>query len=379
MSRLRVMQVIGQMDVGGIEKLAAAIAKQCRRDKFHVSVCALGGDGPLRVELEEEGVPSFCLGKRLGLDWRIVLRLSRLLRREKVSVLHTHHISTLIYGLPAAVLSGVKGVIHTEHSHDALDDSPRLRFLLRLLARRTEVVVCVADEVASYLTQNVGVPRRKILVLRNGVDTELFRPGLADEALLGELVIGTVGRLDPLKDHLTLLRAFRLLAEQVPNARLVIVGDGPLRRELEAASYSLGIGSKVAFLGRRSDIAGLLRGMHIFVLSSIKEGLPLALLEAMASGVPVVATNVGGIPQVVQDRRTGILCPPGDPARLAQSIHQLIRDDGLRQRLTDAARSLVETSYSLKSTVSGYESLYTAAANGTDTSFSDPAAHFSAE
>jgi len=365
MRRLKVMQVIGQMEVGGIEKLAATIAERCSRDRFCVSVCALGGDGPLRQELEKGGVASFCLGKRPGLDWRIVLRLSRLLRREKISVLHTHHVGALIYGVPAAVLSGVKGIIHTEHSHDALDDNPRLRVLLRLLARRASTVVCVADEVASYLEGVVGVPRGKLQVLRNGVDTELFRPGLADEPLWSGPVVGTVGRLDPLKDHLTLLRAFRLLVERVPNIKLVIVGDGPLRGELEAASRGLGIGDKVAFLGRRSDIARLLRGMHVFVLSSVKEGLPLALLEAMASGIPVVATNVGGVPQVVQDGHTGILCPPGEPFELAQSINQLILDEELRRRVAANARSLVEHSYSLRAMLSGYESLYAAAANGT--------------
>ncbi|MGQ9697851.1 MAG: glycosyltransferase, partial [Armatimonadota bacterium] len=315
----------------------------------------------------------FSLGRRPGLDARVVWRLARLICRKKVSVLHTHHTGALVYGVPAALIAGLGTVVHTEHSHDVLDSNPRLRVAERLLTRFAWTTTCVTEEVQEYLSRRVGISPRRLVVLPNGVDTKLFVPGPADPALLEELclvghpVVGTVGRLDPLKDHESLLRAFAAVHSAVPKARLVIVGDGPLRDHLRNMAKELGVEDAVYFTGARSDVAALLRAFDVFVLSSTHEGLPLALLEAMSAGLPVVATAVGGVPRAVEHGVSGFVCPPGDAETLSSLILHLLEHRELRAVVGRNARVRVESHFSVERMVAGYKDIYEAARGGRQT------------
>jgi len=361
------MQVIGDMEVGGVERLAGTLAVRLRADGFACSVCALGRDGRLGDELRCAGVPVYALGRRPGLDFRVVRRLSALLRRQRVDVLHTHHTGALVYGLPAALAAGIGAVVHTEHSHDVLDGNRRLRLIERLLTRFTSATTCVTEEVSQYLSTQVGIPTRRLTVLPNGVDTDAFAPGAPDPGLIADLgleggrVVGTVGRLDPLKDQATLLKAFAVVRSALPDAKLVIVGDGPLRSELEELAVQIGVQGAVRFVGTRGDVADILRAFDVFVLSSTHEGLPLALLEAMSTGLPVVATAVGGVPRVVEHTASGFLCPPGDVDALAGLVVQLLKDSRLRAAVGQNARARVEAGFSVHSMVEAYRGVYEAA------------------
>lgn len=366
MSRPHVMQVIGDLEVGGVERLAAVLAVRLGADGFTCSVCALGRDGRLGDELRGAGVPIFTLGRRPGLDLRVMRRLAAILREQEVDILHTHHTGALVYGVPAALVAGVRAVVHTEHSHDALDNNPRLRAAERVLTKFTTATTCVTQEVKQYLSERVRIPPRRLIVLPNGVDTEVFAPGPADPTLIRELrlsrckVVGTVGRLDALKDQATLIRAFALVRSSVPDARLIIVGDGPLRAELADLAEALGVRDAVRFTGTRCDVPALLRAFDVFALSSTHEGLPLALLEAMSTGVAAVATAVGGVPNVVEHGVSGFLCTPKDADALAGYVVRLLGDADLRRTIGQDARARVEAAFSVRRMIEEYRGVYEA-------------------
>lgn len=369
MSRLHVMHLIMDLDIGGSQRLAQTLVTACHHSQFRFSVCALGHDGPMRGQFAAAGVPCWSLNKHAGLDWMAVARLAHLIRRIRPHVLHTHHTGALIYGTAARMLAGTRGHIHTEHSHDILDASGRLRFLQRVLSAAPLTTVCVAEEVRQYLGLVAGIPWERMAVLQNGVDTDRFAPGGANPRLLRELgveddgpVVVTVGRLDPLKDQATLIKAFAMVRQRVPNAWLLLVGDGPLRRSLAELASDCGQSDRVVFAGVRTDVERILPLCSVFALSSTNEGLPLVALEAMASGLPLVATSVGGIPQLVEDGNTGLLCPAGDMAALADALVRALTDDGVGRALGANGRRLVETRHSLQAMVAAYEALYRNAA-----------------
>jgi sugar transferase (PEP-CTERM/EpsH1 system associated) len=223
--------------------------------------------------------------------------------------------------------------------------------------------VTVSRDLGRWLVEDIGISGHKVMSICNGVDTERFSPGgrQAARAALGigpeSIVIGTVGRLDPVKDHVGLLQAFSQLAAD-PRALLVIVGDGPTRATLAATAAGLGLGGRVRLLGERDDVPAVLTGFDIFVLSSIAEGMSNAILEAMATGLPVVATRVGGNPELVADGSSGFLVEPGSPAALADALRRYLGDPGLLARHGRAARELAQAEFSLERMVGEYGQLY---------------------
>jgi glycosyltransferase involved in cell wall biosynthesis len=288
------------------------------------------------------------------------VRLYRLFRREAPTTVVTHHLGQLVYAGVAARLAGAR-LVHVEHEYYTLQARSERR-LLRAAARLAERVVTVSEEVVGFLIDSVGIPAHKVTVITNGVDTDRFAPSVArlrdDIGIPVDVpVIGTVGRLDPAKDHLSLLKAFRLVSERVPAARLLIVGDGACRAGLEAYIRSHSLAERVHLLGERSDIPALLPCMDVFALSSINEGLPLALLEAMACARPIVTTDVGAAGAVVRRAGAGIVVQARDVVALADAMSSLLKDpDGARrQGLT--ARSVVEKRYNLATTVDSYLAL----------------------
>ncbi len=355
-----VMQIVHALCPGGSEMLASAIATAGVAQGTRMSICALHQGGALEAVLHPAGVTTHALARRPGFQPRVLVRLYRLFRRERVSVVVTHHLAQLFYSAIGARLAGSR-LLHVEHEFYTLASATAKR-RLRIAARLAERVVGVSEEIAEFLVREVGLPPAKVMVIRNGVDVERFAPPTGRErAALGvppEVpVIGTVGRLDPVKDHGTLLAAFRLIREAFPATMLVIVGDGEMRPALEASVRVHGLERSVKFLGERADVAALLPGIDVFVLSSINEGLPLALLEAMACARPVVATDVGAAAAVVGGGRTGLLVPPNDPAALAAAAAQLLRDRNSAAHMGATARRLITERYDLRATIVAYLAL----------------------
>ena len=361
---VRVMHVLNTLETGGAEHVVLNVAQHLDRAAFDVHVCSLAGDGPLAREFQALGVPVHAVRRRPGVDLGLPFVLARLIRRERIDLVHTHNAGPWLYGGLAAKLAGAR-LCHTEHSN-LFPHQRRMLRAERWLARWTEVIISDSEKVKRHLVERQGVPAGKIRVVVNGVDTRRFgaEGGAPAQArrLLGlngdQPVVGTVGRLVPVKDHRTLLAAFRRVAEQHPAGRLVIVGDGPLRGDLVRLAGTLGLSDRVRFLGERRDIPQLLRAFDLFVLSSVSEGMPLTVLEAMAAGVPVVATRVGGVPEAVVDRETGWLVPPGDPESMAGAVLALLADPARRAALGRRAQERACGQFDVQQMADAYARAY---------------------
>lgn len=351
--RLRVAHVTLGLDMGGQEKLLVEFARCADRRRFDLHFVSLGGRGVLADDLEAWGWPVETLGEPSGFRPGLVLRLARLLREERIDVVHTHDERPHIYGAFAARLAGVRRLIHTRHHGMAFRLTPRQAGLVRLAARLTDRFVCVSADSARQAIRQ-GVSPRVVRVLHNGIDLTRFEPA----ARPNDGPIVTVARLSPEKDIDTLLRATALAIQEDVALRLEIAGDGACMGDLRRTAAELGLKGCVRFLGQVRDVPSLLARAGLFVLPSRTEGVSLTLLEAMASGLAVVASRVGGNPEVVADGETGLLVPPGDPDALAAAILRLLRDGAERRRMEQAGRRRVERCFDVRRMTAAYERLY---------------------
>jgi glycosyltransferase involved in cell wall biosynthesis len=338
--------------MGGLEKMLVDLARHTDRQQFDLTFVSLGSRGELAAEIEAAGWPVLALGEPAGLRPGMVMRLARLFRERAFDVVHTHNARPLVYAPLAAKLAGVPRVIHTRHGR-GYGLTRRQMALTNLAARWTDEFVCVSWD-SVRLSRQAGMAARPVHKIWNGVDTARFTysgpcPG-------GPAVV--VARLCPEKDLETLLRATAQVVAEHPAFHLEVAGDGPCRPELQQLAVNLRIDKHVHFLGQVKDIPGLLARAGLFVLSSVTEGLSLTLLEAMATGLPVVATRVGGNPEVVANGETGLLVPARDPHTLAEAMLQVARDEELQREMGREGRERVERYFDVHHMVAGYERLY---------------------
>ncbi len=358
--RLRVAHVTLGLDMGGQEKLLVEFARCADRRRFDLHFVSLGGRGVLADDLESHDWPVTALNEPSGFRPGLVLRLSRLFRRHQIDIVHTHDERPHIYSAFAARLAGVRRLIHTRHHGMADRLTPRQTGLVRMASRLTSRFVCVSADSARQAIDR-GVSPRIVRTLHNGIDLTRFDP---PEARDGGPVVA-VARLSPEKDITTLLRAAALAVAEDSSFRLEIAGDGPCIADLRRTTADLGLDGCVDFHGQVRDVPALLARAGLFVLSSLTEGVSLTLLEAMACGLAIVATRVGGNPEVVAEGETGLLVPPGDPAALAQAMLRLRRDDGERNRMEQAGRRRVERCFDVRRMTAAYEALYLGQENQT--------------
>jgi sugar transferase (PEP-CTERM/EpsH1 system associated) len=367
-----ICHLVYRLDYGGLENGLVNLINTLPADRYRHSIVCLAGYSDFRNRLRE-GVDVIDCPKRPGQDFGLYVRLWRLLRKLKPDVMHTRNLSTLEGQLPA-LLAGVPVRIHGEHGHDVHDldnRKRRYRLMRQAFAPLVTQFVTVSRLLERYLLHDIGVARRKVERICNGVDATRFslasdaaRDVLAEAPFdaAGRLVIGTIGRMQPVKDQLTLARAFALLIEGRPELRarlaLVMVGDGPLRAEVEGILTGAGVADLAWLPGTRGDTPELLRSFDVFVLPSLAEGISNTILEAMATGLPVVATNVGGNPELVADGATGRLVPRDDPAALAAALESYVDDPARLHHHGAAARARVEAELSLARMVEQYDALY---------------------
>lgn len=359
-SPVRVMHLVYSFGYGGMEVGVAKLSNAIDPASVAVSICSGKPSDALKYRLRPE-VKFFELNRKPGNDPRLIWRLYRLLRRERPHVLHTHGWATLLEGLTAARLAGVPAVLHGEHG--TLELRPLNRRLQRWGWRRATAIMAVSSRLAERMESSIGFPADRIRVIRNGVDIVRFTPALREHARasLGaapdELIVGTAGRLVPVKDQATLLRSWALLRQRGLRFRGVLVGKGVLRDELESLARALEL-DNVEFLGNRTDIETVLPGMDVFLLSSVSEGLSNTIQEAMASGVAVVATHVGGADELVVPEQTGLLVPASQPDAMAAAQARLLNDDALRRAMGLAGRARAEQVFALEHMVGHYTNLY---------------------
>jgi glycosyltransferase involved in cell wall biosynthesis len=361
-SPIRLAQVVYALSIGGSEVLAWRIARALNQSgRYLCSVSAVDHGGPLAEMLAADSIPARAFSRAGRIDLRLLMRMTRHFRANRIQLVHTHHVPQLLYGGIAGRLAGAR-IVHTEHDFHSLGEL-RSRLVLRALSGIADVVTTVAEPVTSYLKNTVGIRSEKLKTIPNGVDIVRVRSAVpVARSKFGwqneDLVIGCIARLEPEKGHAILLEAFRRVRAAESRARLLLIGEGSEREQLEIVGQKLGLNGSVQFLGVRADVPDLLMSCDVLTLPSIREGLPIAILEAMAAGKPVVATEVGSVPEVVQHESTGLLVPPRDSEALAKALQMLLADPTKRRRLGAMGRKLVEERYSLHRTLEQYESVY---------------------
>lgn len=361
---LRVLFLITSMPVGGAETLLVNLVRRLDRARFLPELCCLKEPGPLGEEVARE-IPlhSHLLSGKY--DVRVWGRLTQLLRSRRIDAVVTVGAGDkMFWGRLAARRARLPVVLSAIHSTGWPD---HINWLNRRLTRWTDAFIAVAEPHGRHLVDNEGFPVGKVRVIPNGVDVERFRPrpesrralrrqlSLAPDAPL----CGIVAALRPEKNHELFLHAAAKVASQRPDARFVVVGDGPRRGDLERLAQELGIAAAVRFLGSRGDVQELLSAMDVFALTSHNEANPVSILEAMASELPVVATNVGSVAESVAHKVNGFVVTPGNVEETAARWLELINDEPLRRAMGGAGRSRVVERWSLEAMVTGYEGLIT--------------------
>jgi glycosyltransferase involved in cell wall biosynthesis len=362
---IRVGYCIDSFDIGGTELNAVRTVEALNRQRFQVTVFHLHETGPLRARYEALGLKLLHLPIGPLYTPRTAaqgVRLLRLLRREGIEVVHTHDLYTNIFAAPWARLAGCRVIA----SRRWLDATPRAGLvpLNRWSYRFAHRVVVNSSVVARLMIDTERVPAARVLELPNFLEELAFNhvPVEVRSARrrswgvpLGAFVIGTVARLAPVKNHALVLRALQRLDEDV---HLVLIGEGPSRRALEELAKELRVDRRVHFTGQLVETENLHQFFDVSVLCSRSEGFPNAVIEALAAGCPVVATPVGGVPEVIIDRQTGLLVPVDQPDALAASVRELRRDTGLRERLGEAGPACVRSRYHQTVVIAQLEALY---------------------
>lgn len=340
---MKIMQVIPYFCFGGAEIMCENLTYALKNAGQEVFAVSLYHDRtPIARRMEEAGIRIVYLDKKLGLDLSMVPKLIKIIRRERPDVVHTH-LDVIKYAVLAAKLAGVKKCVHTVHS---LADREAEGWVQKIIngfyfRRGWSVPVALAPEVRNSVAEFYGIPLRRVPVIYNGIDLSRCVPKTTYET--GETVtILHVGRFDVPKNHPGLLEAFRLLLETHPECRLRLVGDGDLRPDMEKLAREKGIADFVEFCGMQSNVYPYLHDADIFTLPSIYEGNPMTIIEAMGTGLPIVASRVGGIPDMISDGESGLLVEP-EPQSICAGLTRLVGDAALRQRLGLAARKQSQT------------------------------------
>ncbi|HEV2103817.1 MAG TPA: glycosyltransferase [Candidatus Acidoferrum sp.] len=365
MKKVKVAQIVPMLSPGGAERVAVHIARGLNRRRYEPLVISFTGRVGCDLDhmLEEAGIEARYLGKHPGFDYRVYSRLDSVLKECEPDVLHTH-LHVLRYALPSMLLMKRVAMVHTVHNLAEREIEPRARLIQRYALTHGVKPIAVAEEVAASLGTLYGI--HDCRVISNCIPTELYanprtprKEWRAQEGFNdNDVLFVCVARFAPQKNHALLLKSFAQGPASDPRSHLVLVGEGDLRTDLEELTRKLNLSGKVHFLGLRSDIPDVLGAMDVFVLSSDYEGNPLSVLEAMASGLPIVSTAVGGVPNLFEAGKVGFLVPPGDPQGLAKSMHSLLKYDEVRRSMGAAAASHAQKNFDVSNMVRAYEEVY---------------------
>ncbi len=377
--KIRICRVISRLNIGGPGQQCILLSAGLNGGRFEtllISGQEMATEGDLRDLAARRGVsPLYVpeLGRRVRIEADLIAlgKLCRLFRRVRPHIVHTHTSKTGTLGRIAAWLTGIPATVHTFHGHVFRGYFPPSLSRLfvrveRTLARRTSRLVALSEgQRQDLLALGIGKPHQTVMI-PPGVELAPFlkcqrKPGELRRDLglaLDAPLVGIVGRLVPIKGHRIFLRAARLMTAALPSASFLVVGDGEMRSELEAEASSLGLQGRVRFLGWRRDLPRIYADLDCLVLSSRNEGVPVCILEAMAAGIPVVATAVGGVPDLVVPGVTGLLVRPEDPQELAQAVVSLFGNTARAQRMAAAGRRHVFPRYDVGSLLTATEKLY---------------------
>lgn len=358
MTSITVAHLVSTLGVGGQEMVILSLVEHMDRTRFKPVVLTLHGGGPLAERISALGVPVEVIGEPGLTGWPLVRRLAGRLKALNAGILHTHNPAPHQRGAMAKLLAGTPVLIHTKHGRNNFPTRTR-RWAEQLAGRFSDLVVAVSADAAEVARTIDRVPRRKLRVIHNGIaldrlpHAQIGQTGRPPRAV-------HVARLNRIKDQPTLLRAARIVADQLPGFTLDIVGDGPMGEIVRQLAHDLDLDAVVHFHGMQQDVGRYLAQSDLFVLPSLSEGISITLLEAMAVGLPVVATDVGGNREVVLPGDTGLLVPVAAPEVLATAMLELLTDPVRAAAMGQAGRKRVEAEFDITRTIAAYEEAYLA-------------------
>ena len=367
-----IVHVIHRLGVGGLENGLINLINQMPQERYRHAIVCLQGHTDFAKRLKRCDVAIYDVAKRDGHDLGAYLRLFKIFRQLHPAIVHTRNLSALESQVIAA-LAGVRARVHGVHGRDTYDlygQNRKYNLLRRLIRPFVGHYIAVSRDLQHWLITTIGVKPERVSQIYNGVNNVRFHPARTKpDALLpsgflpsGAMVIGSVGRMAAVKDYPNLVRAFLRLLELAPELRdrlrLLIAGDGDSRASCMALLEQHGAAQLAWLPGERNDIPELMRAMDIFVLPSLGEGISNTLLEAMATALPVVATRVGGNPELVREGVTGTLVPAANPDAMANGLLNYVRDAELRQQHGQAARAIIDREFSMNAMLEGYLSVY---------------------
>jgi len=362
--KIRVVHTVLNLGFAGLERVVTELSLNADRNLFDVEVCCFHRKGYFADILEKAGIAVTILPqKQTGVDYGYVWKLSRFFRQRAAQVVHAHT-GTFIFSALAGKLARVPAIVYTDHGRFLVE--PKVRLVEDYIsARLADRSVAVSAELFRYMIDRVKFPAAKMTTIVNGVNTETFAPRPRPPKLLNEFglsaetrILGCVASFIPVKDHLTMLKALTRVTAQLPGTVLFLVGDGPLRRAIEESIVTDGLAGRVVLTGKRQDVPDLLNLFDLFLLSSLSEGTSMSIAEAMASGVPIVATDVGGNRSIVDHGLNGLLVRPGRPEEMAEAILALLRNDERRSSFAREAVEKIKREYSAQVMASRYADLY---------------------
>ncbi len=361
---MKVMHVVLSLDCGGLERIVLSLVREGQRLGQDVSVLCLERPGTLAAQAEQLGAKVISLGKSQGLVLSLIQQIRDVLGHVRPQVVHTHQISALFYAGPAARSLNIPAVVHTEHGK-TYSTRKRTRWVGRMAGPFASRFLCVSRDIADEVLRYAIAPRHKVQVVANGIEpavqachgaTQEVRQSLGIPR--GAPLVGTVGRLHEIKCHWLLIRAFARLLPRIPDAQLQIVGDGPCMPKLRALTSELRIGNVVHLVGYQPDPHSYLRAMDVFALTSCSEGMPVSILEAFRARVPVVASRVGGVCELIEHGRTGMLFESGDEMALTAQLEEVLNDKQLSQRLAKAGHDLLMAQFDSSAMARNYQRHY---------------------
>jgi len=353
--------------IGGVQQQFLSLLKAYDRDVFNPIFCCLGPEEEISKEIERIDIETVALNRARYHRFSpgIVRDLYRLMKQKNIHIVRTHRYRANLYGRLAALLSGVPVKIISLHDNYRKDLRLERRIVNKILLKATDKIVAVSESIRKDIIKYDGIDSSKILVIPNGIDTERFNPegNFADirkgfSIKESDIVLGFVGRVVPAKGLEYLIDALPFLKKEFKNIKLLITGEGSTMERLKKKAKENNVHDSIIFTGKRRDIPDILSCTDIFVMPSVAEGLPNALLEAMAMGKPIVATEVGGIPEVIKNRHSGFLVPPRNPEALATAIKDLISNEQLAAKMGQAARHIVLDNFSIWSIAQKWQTLY---------------------
>jgi sugar transferase (PEP-CTERM/EpsH1 system associated) len=363
-----IAHVVYRFDTGGLENGVVNLINHMPADRYRHAIISLTEITEFSQRIQQDDVQFIALNKKPGHGFWLYPKLFKLFRNLRPAIVHSRNLAALEVQLPAW-LAGVPGRIHGEHGRDVGDldgTNVTLQRVRRFYSPFVSYYLALSRDLAEYLTGIIKIPESKVLQVYNGVDSLCFHPGQPEQVIVGcpfsrpsHWLIGTVGRMQIVKDQPTLTRAFIRALEIEPllkhRLRLVLIGEGPLRSECQQLLANAGVSHLAWLPGQRTDIPDVMRGLDCFVLPSLAEGISNTILEAMASGLPVIATEVGGNADLVTDGITGELVPSNEPEAMAKKIIALASQPELAKTMGHRGRSMIEQKFSMKAMVAAYQ------------------------